>query len=284
MKKKSRFRFKKFKKSQILVLAIVGFFVLYLISFKMSRGYIINHKSEDASVISEDNNEEKNEIQKQIEVRQKEEEKKGALQRFNECKKAYISDEQVGNIKIEGTTLDTLKRSMDSFVKIRSIDDDFKPKNEMKSNNNIVIKTDFNYIEVKSDKKLEYYKIPVSEKKDFKSMFRRMIYTSVEFITNGDKIGKIKLYSGNQQKRVLFWQKKDLIRKIMYKREVGKIQPEKEFGKTKKNYTIKIEKSGVEIAIQTMGRDFIKVSCGDNVAYYEVFPELYNYLASKFDN
>ena len=39
-----------------------------------------------------------------------------------------------------------------------------------------------------------------------------------------------------------------------------------------------MEKSGEKIYIQTMGKDFIRVTCGDNIAYYEVYPELYNYL------
>ena len=72
-----------------------------------------------------------------------------------------------------------------------------------------------------------------------------------------------------------------MINKILYKREVGKIQPEKEFTRVKDNYTIKVDKSGVVLSIQTMGKDFIKVTCGDNTAYYEVYPYLYNYLHYK---
>lgn len=270
------------KKSHIIVIAVVGFFILYFFSFKMSRGYIVKHGGNETAVMNVEDSGEKTKVQKEIETKLKEENKKGALQRFKESKKVYISDDQVKNIKIEGTTLDNFKRSMANFVKVRDVEDGFNPQNEMKSNNNVVLKTDFNYLVASAGNKEECYKIPVSEKEDFQNMYRRMIYTSVEFITNGDKIGKVKLYSGNTEKRVWFWQKKNLIRKILYKREVGKIQPEKEFKKAKENFTIKIDKSGVEVSIQTMGRDFIKVNCGDNIAYYEVYPDLYDYLLQKF--
>ena len=39
-----------------------------------------------------------------------------------------------------------------------------------------------------------------------------------------------------------------------------------------------MEKSNIKISIQTMGKDFIKVDCGDNTAYYEVYQDLYSYL------
>ena len=269
------------KKSAIIVIAVVGFFLLYFFSFKMSRGYISKHANSETAVMNVENGGEKTKVQQEIESKIKAENRKGVLQRFKESKKVYISDDQVKNIKIDGATLDSFKRSMSNFVKVRDVSDDFKPQNEITTNNNIVLKTDFNYMVAQAGNKQESYKIPVSEKEDFQNMYRRMIYTSVEFITNGDKIGEVKLYNKNNEKRVWFWQKKNLIRKILYKREVGKIQPEKEFRKTKENYTIKIDKSGVVVSIQTMGRDFIKVKCGDNVAYYEVYPDLYDYLNGK---
>lgn len=271
----------KLKKSTILIIAIVSFFVLYFFSFKIARGYILHHVSKDEKVMDIDNGGEKTKVQQEIENKIMTENRKTAMQRFKECKKAYISDDLVKDIKIEGSTLEDFKRAMLNFVKVRDADDDYKPKNHGKTNNDVTFSTDFNYMIMKTGKKKEVYKIPVSEKKDFENMYRRMIYTSVEFITNGDKIGDVKIYHGNEEKKVWFWKKKELINKILYKREVGKIQPEKEFRREKNNYTIKVDKSGVIVSIQTMGKDFIKVTCGDNVAYYEVYPNLYNYLSGK---
>lgn len=271
----------KLKKTTILILAVVGFFFLYFFSFKMSRGYIIHHAADDTTIMDIDNGGEKTKVQQEMENKRLNENKKSPMQRLKESKKAFISDDQVNDIKIEGSTLEDFKRAMSNFVKVRDVDEEFKPINKGKTNNNVQFETDFNYLVIKSGKKRECYKIPISEKKDFQNMYRRMIYTSVEFITNGRGIGDVKIYHGNEEKKVWFWKKKELINKILYKREVGKIQPEKEFTRVKDNYTIKVDKSGVVLSIQTMGKDFIKVTCGDNTAYYEVYPDLYNYLHDK---
>lgn len=271
---------KKLNKSAIIIIAIIVFFLLYFLSFKLARGYLVKHGSNDTTnVMNVENDGEKTEVQKEIEMKKTQENKKGALERFKESKKMYISDEEVKNIKVEGETLESFKRSMSNFVVVRSVGEEFHPDNKGKTNNDVRFETDFNYFQVTAGNKKEYYKIPVSDKEDFRNMYRRMIYTSVDFITNGDKIGEMKLYHKNEEKKVWPWKKKDLIHKILYKREVGKIQPEKEFSKSKQNYTIKIKKSGVELSIQTMGKDFIKVHCGDNIAYYEVYTDLYDYLS-----
>ncbi len=271
----------KLKKTTILILAVVGFFFLYFFSFKMSRGYIIHHAADDTTIMDIDSGGEKTKVQQEMENKRLNENKKSPMQRLKESKKAFISDDQVNDIKIDGSTLEDFKRAMSNFVKVRDVDEEFKPINKGKTNNNVQFETDFNYLVIKSGKKRECYKIPISEKKDFQNMYRRMIYTSVEFITNGRGIGDVKIYHGNEEKKVWFWKKKELINKILYKREVGKIQPEKEFTRVKDNYTIKVDKSGVLLSIQTMGKDFIKVTCGDNTAYYEVYPDLYNYLHDK---
>ncbi len=272
---------KNFKKSTILILAIIGFLFLYMFSFKMSRGYIKHQIEKNNSLTNIANDGEKTRVQQELDNKKMLENKKGLLLRLKESKKAYLSDDQVENIKIEGSALEDFKRATSNFVKVREVEENFKAENKGKTNNDIQFETDFNYFLLKSGKKKEAYKIPISDKKDFQNMYRRMIYTSVEFITADGSIGDVKVYHGNEEKNIYFWKKKDLINKILYKREVGKIQPEKEFSKEKDNYTIKIEKSGKELTIQTMGKDFIKVSCGDNNAYYEVYPDLYNYLHDK---
>lgn len=266
----------KLNKTLLLLIVVILFFIIYFFSFKLSRDYISSKSGED--VISIDTRGEKNKIQEELDQKNKAEEKMLPLQKFNQSKKLFISDENVENIKIEGEMLENIKRLMTSFVKVRAVEGEFKPQNKGNTNNHVDFETDFNYFMVKSDEKIEYYKIPVSVKDDFQSMYKRMIYTSVDYITNKDGLGKIRLYKGNEEKGVLPWKRDDLINKILYKREVGKIQPEKEFQKTKVNFTIKIEKNGNKIDIQTMGKDFIKVTNDDNIAYYEVYQDLYNYL------
>ncbi|WP_456095647.1 hypothetical protein [Peptostreptococcus sp.] len=235
-------------------------------------------KGQTMDIMSVDTGGEKTKTQEAMEAKKAEDAKKTLLVRFKESKKIYISNEETENIKISGETLEQFKRKAEVFVKVRNLDDDFKTSNKGYTDNNLHFKTDFNYFVITSGKRVENYKVPVSMKAELESEYRKLIYTSVDFITNKENMGSIRLYHGDKSKKVWPWKKDDLIYKILYKREVGKIQPEKEFRKSKDNYTIKMEKSGEKIYIQTMGKDFIKVTCGDNIAYYEVYPELYNYL------
>lgn len=259
-----------------VVVVILIFMLLYSISFKMARINI--DKGQTMDIMSVDAGGEKTKTQEAMEAKKAEEAKKSLLVRFKESKKIYISDEETENIKISGETLEQFKRKAEVFVKVRNLDDDFKTSNKGYTDNSLNFKTDFNYFVITSGKRVENYKVPVSMKAELEAEYRKLIYTSVDFITNKENMGSIRIYHGDESKKVWPWKKDDLIYKILYKREVGKIQPEKEFKKSKDNYTIKMEKSGVKIFIQTMGKDFIKVTCGDNTAYYEVFPELYNYL------
>ena len=259
-----------------VVVVILIFMLLYSISFKMARINI--DKGQTMDIMSVDTGGEKTKTQEAMEAKKAEEAKKSLLVRFKESKKIYISDEETENIKISGETLEQFKRKAEVFVKVRNLDDDFKTSNKGYTDNSLNFKTDFNYFVITSGKRVENYKVPVSMKAELETEYRKLIYTSVDFITNKENMGSIRIYHGDESKKVWPWKKDDLIYKILYKREVGKIQPEKEFKKSKDNYTIKMEKSGVKIFIQTMGKDFIKVTCGDNTAYYEVFPELYNYL------
>ena len=259
-----------------VVVVILIFMLLYSISFKMARINI--DKGQTMDIMSVDTGGEKTKTQEAMEAKKAEEAKKSLLVRFKESKKIYISDEETENIKISGETLEQFKRKAEVFVKVRNLDDDFKTSNKGYTDNSLNFKTDFNYFVITSGKRVENYKVPVSMKAELEAEYRKLIYTSVDFITNKENMGSIRIYHGDESKKVWPWKKDDLIYKILYKREVGKIQPEKKFKKSKDNYTIKMEKSGVKIFIQTMGKDFIKVTCGDNTAYYEVFPELYNYL------
>lgn len=259
-----------------VVVVILIFMLLYSISFKMARINI--DKGQTMDIMSVDTGGEKTKTQMAMEAKKAEEAKKSLLVRFKESKKIYISDEDTENIKINGESLEQFKRKAEVFVKVRNLDDDFKTSNKGYTDNNLHFKTDFNYFVITSGKRVENYKVPVSMKAELEAEYRKLIYTSVDFITNKENVGSIRLYHGDKSKKVWPWKKDDLIYKILYKREVGKIQPEKEFRKSKDNYTIKMEKSGEEIYIQTMGKDFIRVTCGDNIAYYEVYPELYNYL------
>lgn len=264
----------------MIVFAVALFFIFYIGAFNIV-GSKLDEGNGDTNIIDVEGESGKSEIQQQLESKKAIESKKSLLERFSSVKKMFISNDDVENIKIEGETLENFKRNIDLFVKIRAIDEAFNPVNKGTTESDIDFETDFKYFKLKSGKKVEYYKIPVTMESSFESSFRKMIYTSVDFIKNKEGLGKVKLYYKDEEKGVWPWKKDDLLYKILYKREVGKIQPEKEFRKSKDNFTIKMEKSGTDVSIQTMGKDFIKVTNGDNVAYYEVYPDLYNYLKDE---
>ena len=273
----------KFNKKRLMILGLIVFFIVYILSFNFISSKF-SQKDDKTSEITATNNKNSGETLEQREIleSEKRESNKDLIVRFKEANKIYIGDNRANHIKITGSSLQTFDRLITNFVKIRNVNNDFSPVCSGKSSNGVRFLTDFNYFELIDKNKTVHYKIPVSYKNDFQNLYRRLIYTSVEFITNGEDIGSIKVYSGNDSKSVWFWNKKELLNKLLYKREVGKIQPEKEFQKIKDNYTVKMDKSGVKISIQTMGKDFVKVTCGDNIAYYEVYPDLYTYLYNMF--
>lgn len=269
----------KLNKTVLIILVIILFFLVYSFSFKVFRKWISSSPKTD--IVNIDTRGEKNRVQQELERKEIEDRKKSVLLRFNESKKMFISSRNIEDIKVEGEMMDNFNRITISFVKLRGIDGKFEPDNRGKTNTGIEFETDFNYFVVKDRDKTEYYKIPVAVKSDFQSMYNRMIFTSVDYIVNKKDLGKIRVCKGNDEKGIMPWKKDDLIHKILYKREVGKIQPEKDFQKSKKNFTIKIKKSNRDIIIQTMGKDFIKVTSGDNIAYYEVYKDLYEYLDTE---
>ncbi|MBC2575138.1 hypothetical protein [Peptostreptococcus canis] len=269
----------KLNKTVLIILVIILFFLVYSFSFKVFRKWISSSPKTD--IVNIDTRGEKNRVQQELERKEIEDRKKSVLLRFNESKKMFISSGNIEDIKVEGEMMDNFNRITISFVKLRGIDGKFEPDNRGKTNTGIEFETDFNYFVVKDRDKTEYYKIPVAVKSDFQSMYNRMIFTSVDYIVNKKDLGKIRVCKGNDEKGIMPWKKDDLIHKILYKREVGKIQPEKDFQKSKKNFTIKIKKSNRDIIIQTMGKDFIKVTSGDNIAYYEVYKDLYEYLDTE---
>ena len=62
------------------------------------------------------------------------------------------------------------------------------------------------------------------------------------------------------------------------KRQVGKIQPEKSKERSDYNFTINIKGDNYEVTIETMSKDYVKITSGDLQAYYEVYTGLFEYI------
>ncbi|MCQ4699214.1 hypothetical protein NE452_17380, partial [Paeniclostridium sordellii] len=67
----------------------------------------------------------------------------------------------------------------------------------------------------------------------------------------------------------------DLAYKISVKRLVGRIQPEMSKERSKYNFTVKIHGDGYSIVLETMGKDYVKITSDKATAYYEVHGGLY---------
>ena len=62
------------------------------------------------------------------------------------------------------------------------------------------------------------------------------------------------------------------------KRQVGKIQPEKSKERSEYNFTIDIKGENYEVTIETMSKDYVKITSGNLEAYYEVYTGLFEYI------
>ena len=70
----------------------------------------------------------------------------------------------------------------------------------------------------------------------------------------------------------------DLASKMVQKRLVGKIQPEKARARCKYKFTINIKSDNYEARVDIMGEDYVKITVNNLISYYEVSNNLYNYI------
>ena len=126
-----------------------------------------------------------------------------------------------------------------------------------------------------------YYKIPVSEKTRFEKVLSGSIYTSFDFVKKYKTWKNVSVSYNDQKKTIHKWKYDDLAYKMSSKRIVGKIQPEKNKERSKYNFTIDIQGDNYTLKIETMGKDYVKISSDKGEAYYEVSIALYEYLREE---
>ena len=83
---------------------------------------------------------------------------------------------------------------------------------------------------------------------------------------------------GDETKKVIGWSYDDLASKMVQKRLVGKIQPEKARARCKYKFTINIKSDNYEARVDIMGEDYVKITVNNLISYYEVSNNLYNYI------
>ena len=252
---------RKVKRSAIFIIGIISFFIIYFISFKAFSG--LGHKEGSKPVSTEE----------KVDSR-------SLLSQFKSKNKIYISDGNVSNVRMEDEKVEEFRYSFNEFSKIRT-PDSYKPVYEGYTDDDIRFSTDLNLFRIYTVNEEVYYKIPVSEKTRFEKVLSGSIYTSFDFVKKYKTWKNVSVSYNDQKKTIHKWKYDDLAYKMSSKRIVGKIQPEKNKERSKYNFTIDIQGDNYTLKIETMGKDYVKISSDKGEAYYEVSIALYEYLREE---
>ena len=181
---------------------------------------------------------------------------------------------------MEDEKVEEFRYSFNEFSKIRT-PDSYKPVFHEYTVYDIRFSTDLNLFRIYTVNEEVYYKIPVSEKTRFEKVLSGSIYTSFDFVKKYKTWKNVSVSYNNQKKTIHKWKYDDLAYKMSSKRIVGKIQPEKNKERSKYNFTIDIQGDNYTLKIETMGKDYVKISSDKGEAYYEVSIALYEYLREE---
>ncbi|WP_455542133.1 hypothetical protein [Intestinibacter sp.] len=249
---------RKVKKSAILIMGIICFFIIYFISFRAFSGL---GQGKGTKIVS---------TEEKVDTR-------SLLSQFKNKNKIYISDGNVSNVRMEQEKVQEFRYSFNEFSKIRT-PDSYTPVYEGYTDDDIKFSTDLNVFRVYTVNQEEYYKVPVSYKKEFKQILDTSIYTSFDFIKQYKTWKQVTIYFGDETKKVSGWNYDDLASKMVQKRLVGKIQPEKARERSKYKFTINITSDSYQAKVDIMGEDYVKITVNNLISYYEVSNNLFNYI------
>ena len=252
---------RKVKKSAILIMGIICFFIIYFAAFN----YFSNVGKGQGAKIPD--------VEEKVDAR-------SLLSQFKSKKKIYISDGNVSNVRMEEEKVQEFQYSFNEFSKIRT-PDSYKPIYEGYTDDDIKFSTDLNVIRIYTVNKEEYYKIPVSSKDEFKKILEKSIYTSFDFVKQYKTWKEVKITYKDKTKNLSRWKYDDLANTMASKRIVGKVQPEKSKERSDYNFVIQIKADNYEAKIETMGEDYVKISSKDLSSYYEVHTALYTYIKDE---
>lgn len=251
---------RRLKKKPFVISMVFVFFITYIITFKITS----NSKAVEEEVIKEE----------QVSDAQ---DPRSLIYQLNNKTKIYISTKDAQNIKIETPNWDELRIIFNNFSKIRKVEN-YSPIYEGYSEDGIRFSTDLNFFRIYTVNREEYYKVSVSEKEAFQKLLDESVYTSFDFIKQYKTWQDVTVTYLDETKNISKWKFDDLSYKMVSKRIVGKVQPEKNKQKTNINFVINIKGNGYVVIIETMGQDYVKITSEKGEAYYEVPTMLYDYL------
>ena len=253
---------RKVKRSVLVIVSIVAFFVIYGLAFY--AGTYLDNKDKP-----------KVEVKEEVET-----DNRPLMNQLSSKKKIYMSNGEVENIKIDEVYWEDIKYEFNQFSKVRN-PDKFEPTYTGYSDDGVRFSTDLNLFRIYTVNQEVYYKVPVAEKTKFESLLNGSIYTSFDFVKKYKTWKNVSVSYNDQKKTIHKWKYDDLAYKMSSKRIVGKIQPEKNKERSKYNFTIDIQGDNYTLKIETMGKDYVKISSDKGEAYYEVSIALYEYLREE---
>lgn len=256
---------RKLKKGAALLIGILGFFVVYFIAFNFGKS-----------------------LDKQIETNPKKteegsEDTRSLLAQVSSKKKIYVSDKSknsVDSVKIEDGYWDEIKYSFKEFSEVRP-PESYDELYVGYTDDGIRFSTDLSHFRVYTVNKEEYYKVPVGYKKEFEDLIEESIYTSFDFIKQYKSWEKVTVTYGDKSKNIHKWKYDKLAYQMAAKRMVGKVQPEKNKERSKYNFVIDVKGKNYEAKMETMGKDYVKITCKGKEAYYEVNDRLFEYIRDE---
>ena len=248
---------RKLKRGAILPLCIIAFFLIYFGSFWWFSSIQKSGNVEVQTQSKEDN--------------------RPLLTQLRYKEKIYLSDNNVKNIRIESDYWHELDYILSELREVRT-PESFNPVYTGYSDDGIKFSTDLNYLRVYTVSKESYYKIPVDSQQEFSNVLNKSIYTSFGFINQYKNWDSVSITYKNKTKKIHKWKFDELSYKMASKRIVGKVQPEKSKERSEYNFTIDIKGENYEVTIETMSKDYVKITSGDLQAYYEVYTGLFEYI------
>lgn len=254
---------RKIKKSAAVAIGVIAFFAVYFISFSVFKN--LDKKVETKTASSEEQAEDTRTLLNQIKSKSN----------------IYINDESdssLSSIKINEEYWKEIKYFFPEFSEIRA-PQEYSALYVGNSDDGVRFSTDLNYLRVYNVNKEEYYKVPIAVKEEFERIIKKSIYTSFDFVKQYKTYDKVTITSSKGDKKVLHkWKYDDLSYKMASKRMVGKVQPEKNKERSDYNFAVDIEGKSYQVRIETMGRDYVKITSKGEQSYYEVHTGLFDYL------
>lgn len=257
---------RKMKKGAYILIGTIAFFVVYFISFNVFKN--MDKKIETNKASTEEQGEDTRSLMAQIKSKTN----------------VYIDDESdsdLSSIKIDEEYWKEIKYFFSEFSEIRS-PQSYNALYSGSSDDGVRFSTDLSYFRVYTVNEEEYYKVPVTIKQEFENIIKKSIYTSFDFIRQYKTYEKVTITSSKGDKKTLHkWKYDDLANKMALKRMVGKVQPEKSKERSDYNFAIEIEGKSYQVRVETMGKDYIKITSKGEQSYYEIHTGLFDYLKDE---